>query len=294
VAVLVLPLILHATARAADSGRPPITGIADVRLFITDVADAHTFYEKTLGLPRDPQNCGSREIVCLVVNSRQRLELEAVPAPAPFNLVARITFATSNAALMRRYLSSRGLTPGPVTNGRFEVKDPEGHSISFLESAGSGPAPRPAPGQTSVKLIHAGFIVRDRQAEDHFYKDILGFHLYWQGGMKEGENSWVSMQVPDGTDWLEYMLNIAPSADRHTRGVMNHVALGVKSIAAARKQLLDNGWQAGEAPKIGRDGKWQLNLYDPDDTRVEFMEFTPVERPCCSEFTGTHPAAPTP
>jgi catechol 2,3-dioxygenase-like lactoylglutathione lyase family enzyme len=300
-AVLVLPLILHGAARAADSGgRPPITGIADVRLFITDVADAHTFYEKTVGLPVDSR-CGSREIVCLNVNSRQKLELESVPAPAPFNLVARITFATPNVALMRRYLTSKGLTPGSVSTEpggarRFEVKDPEGHAIAFLEApvGSGGSATRAAPGQTSVKLIHAGFIVRDRQAEDHFYKDILGFHLYWQGGMKEGENSWVSMQVPDGTDWLEYMLNIPASADRHTRGVMNHFALGVVSIAAARKQLLDNGWQPGEAPKIGRDGKWQLNLYDPDETRVEFMEFTPVERPCCSEFTGTHPSATAP
>ena len=40
---------------------------------------------------------------------------------------------------------------------------------------------------------------------------------------------------------------------------------------------------------MGRDGKWQLNLYDPDDTRIEFMEFTPKEKPCCSEFTGPHP-----
>jgi hypothetical protein len=30
-------------------------------------------------------------------------------------------------------------------------------------------------------------------------------------------------------------------------------------------------------------------LYDPDMTRVEFMELTPVEKPCCSEFTGAHP-----
>jgi len=303
--VLVLPLVLH-LATAADSGeRPPITGIADVRILITDVADAHTFYEKTVGLPVD-SHCGSQpgslphEIVCLNVNSRQKLEIEAIPAPAPFNMVARITFATPNAALMRRYLSSRGLMPGALTTEpggarRFEVKDPEGHAVSFLEAArGTAATTRPAPGQTSVKLIHAGFIVRDRQAEDHFYKDILGFHLYWQGGMKEGENSWVSMQVPDGTDWLEYMLNIPTSADRHTRGVMNHFALGVVSIAAVRKQLLDNGWQPGEAPKIGRDGKWQLNLYDPDDTRVEFMEFTPVERPCCSEYTGTHPSATAP
>ena len=32
-----------------------------------------------------------------------------------------------------------------------------------------------------------------------------------------------------------------------------------------------------EEPQIGRDGKWQLNLYDPDDTRVELMEPNTVD-----------------
>jgi hypothetical protein len=37
-------------------------------------------------------------------------------------------------------------------------------------------------------------------------------------------------------------------------------------------------------PKIGRDGKWQLNLYDPNLTRAELMEPKPVQPPCCSPF----------
>jgi hypothetical protein len=85
------------------------------------------------------------------------------------------------------------------------------------------------------------------------------------------------------------MLNVPADADKHTLGVMNHIALGVPDIHAAQQQLIKNGWKGNEAPKIGRDGKWQLNLYDPDETRVELMEFTPVEKPCCSEYTGPHP-----
>ena len=37
-----------------------------------------------------------------------------------------------------------------------------------------------------------------------------------------------------------------------------------------------------EGPKIGRDGKWQLNLYDANLTRTELMEPKPVQKPCCS------------
>lgn len=103
---------------------------------------------------------------------------------------------------------------------------------------------------------------------DRLYNDVRGFHVYWHGGRKDEETDWVDMQVPNGADWSEYML-----------------------IHAAEKQLRANGWNGTEQPKIGRDGKWQLNLYDPDDTRVELMEFTPVQKPCCSEYTGPHPGS---
>ena len=63
----------------------------------------------------------------------------------------------------------------------------------------------------------------------------------------------------------------------------------VPDIHEAHKQLLTNGMKLIEEPRSGRDGKWQLHLYDPDQTCVELVEFTPVEKPCCSEYTGPHP-----
>jgi hypothetical protein len=41
-----------------------------------------------------------------------------------------------------------------------------------------------------------------------------------------------------------------------------------------------------EKPKIGRDGKWQLNLYDPNGTRAELMEPKPVEKHRRASATG--------
>jgi catechol 2,3-dioxygenase-like lactoylglutathione lyase family enzyme len=133
--------------------------------------------------------------------------------------------------------------------------------------------------------------VKDREAMDKFYRDILGFHVYWHGGMKDGETDWVDMQVPDGTDWIEFMLNVPADADQRTLGVMNHIALAVPNVKAAEEQLekAHIKMRIEEEPQIGRDGKWQLNLYDPDQTRVELMEFTPTEKPCCAEYTGPHP-----
>ena len=158
------------------------------------------------------------------------------------------------------------------------------------ERPGSIPISDPPPSvHVDRRMIHAGFVVKDRAAEDKFYKDLLGFRVYWHGGMKDSDTDWVDMQVPEGSEWLEYMLNVPANAGHHTLGVMDHVAVGVADIHAAYKALVANGSKPKEEPKIGRDGKWQLNLYDPDDTRIEFMEFTPTEKPCCSPYTGRHP-----
>jgi hypothetical protein len=75
-------------------------------------------------------------------------------------------------------------------------------------------------------------------------------------------------------------------------GVMNHISLGVADMKKAQGMLESRGWKphGDEKAQMGKDGKWQLNVYDPDLTRIELMEFKPVEKPCCSEFTGPHPS----
>ena len=42
--------------------------------------------------------------------------------------------------------------------------------------------------------------------------------------------------------------------------------------------------------RSGADGKYQLNLYDPDGIRTEVMNFHATEKPCCSPFTAEDPS----
>jgi len=276
-----------------QSLRPPITGITYVRLWSVDPHTALGFYSKILGLvPRDA-GCAAMVRPCYMLSDHQQIALAEGASGSHPNLLAEVALATADAGGMHRYLQAHHIPVDSVIrdfNGsiHFSLQDPEGLPITFVQA----PAHRqftPPANQISPRLIHAGFIVLDRAAEDKFYKDILGFHVYWHGGMKDDESNWVDMQVPEGTDWLEYMLKVPANPDKHTLGVMNHIALGVPDIHAAERQLRTNGWNDTEQPKIGRDGKWQLNLYDPDGTRVELMEFTPVQKPCCSDYTGPHP-----
>ncbi len=230
--------------------RPQISGVALVRLRGSDIEGSRHFYHDTLGLYPLTQGCFSPPGVatCYHLNSAQQLEIFPSPQSTESNALETIGFR-ADAAAMRSYLLGVGVKCSQVMDGNsgfkfVETSDPEGHRVLFISSRGTFASLLGYPGDS--QLIHAGFVVHDRAAEDHFYKDILGFHVYWHG-------------------------------------------LGVPDIKAAREQLIKNGWTGTEQPKIGRDGKWQLNLYDPDDTRVEFMEFTPTQKPCCSEFTGPHP-----
>jgi catechol 2,3-dioxygenase-like lactoylglutathione lyase family enzyme len=297
--IFILATAAMAQQNSAPS-RPKITGIDHV-VFYTTSPDANLrFYTQLLGLESFPP-IEPGQIQRFRIGS-QWVEYEAAPDAKSANRMDHLAFRADDAEALRVYLGASGIkVPDSVNSSRkgttFIVKDPEGNPIEFLQPPRGALAriyrvgdPRPDP--VSRRLIHAGFIVRDRAAEDHFYKDILGFHIYWHGGMKDGDTDWVAMQVPDGTDWLEYMLNIEPKPDLHTTGVMNHISLGVRDMKQAQAKMESHGWRphGEERAQMGKDGKWQLNLFDPDFTRVELMEFTPVQKPCCSDFQGPHPS----
>jgi catechol 2,3-dioxygenase-like lactoylglutathione lyase family enzyme len=293
--LLLFPLVmLFANPVFSDDtlGRPAILGIGSVDIAVANVETPLNFYARLLGLSAYTGPCEVPAPDCLRVNAHQYIKLLAPVTPQDGKYMPEILFETSNVSEMRSYLTARGVRCGDILTAptpHFVLVDPDGHRIGFIQFNSPHPAIYPD-NQVSGRLIHAGFVVHDRAAEDHFYKDILGFHVYWHGGAKDdGVDDWVAMQVPDGSDWLEYMLRIPADANRHTLGVANHISLGVPDIQTAYKRLVANGWKPTEQPKLGRDGKWQLNLYDPDDTRIEFMEFATVEKPCCSPVVGTQP-----
>jgi catechol 2,3-dioxygenase-like lactoylglutathione lyase family enzyme len=178
----------------------------------------------------------------------------------------------------------------------FTLLDPEGNRVEFVQ-------PPPTPAQIAVNplsshIIHVGYIIHNRALEDGFYRTLLGFRPYWFGGMRDDTPTWISLQVPDGTDWLEYMV-VAPPDGRGIpagmsaadAGVLDHFSLGVLNVEASYTLLWNGERLAGQSnvPKIGRDAKWQLNLLDPDGTRAEVMELHAIGKPCCSPFTASDP-----
>ncbi len=294
--VLGLPMLLGAQH---SQSRPPITGIANVSVYASNQAESRHFYADLLGFPRTGTQ-GNAVAQLYRVNPLQSIRVDSLPEGVADHLES-VVFATSNVDALRRYLLERNIEVPDKVRKQADgtrslwVKDPEGHRIEFVQAAAQDhlapAATQPQKNQVSRHILHAGFIVHDRAAEDRFYRDVLGFHEAWHGGMKDGTLDWIDMQVPEGSDWIEYMLHGPTPPSAAESGGLNHFALGVPSIQRAAAFLKQRGWYSSrrKQPQIGRDGKWQLNLYDPDGTRVELMEFRPVRTPCCAPYTLSEP-----
>jgi catechol 2,3-dioxygenase-like lactoylglutathione lyase family enzyme len=298
VSALVLGLVLSAHGQA----RPPITGVSHLSVYAADPAKTDDFYQHDLGAFKapDPENpAGVRYYVSPVQF------IEVLPLPQGYTSINRLDhvgFNTSDAEGLRSYMGAHGITvPAALHSGSdgsrwFDVNDPEGNKVEFVQPPAT--LPTIPPNSLSNHIIHVGYIVHDASAENAFYRTALGFRPYWFGGAKPGAPSWISQQVPDGTDWIEYMMVSGPETTgipatmtSSSLGTLDHFALGVQNMQKTA-ELLYAGQRLPEknqGPKIGLDGKWQYNLYSPDGTRAELMEFQPVVKPCCSEFTAASP-----
>ena len=291
---LTAALLSLAGASADQPARPKITGIDHVRLYVSNVDKSRAFYGDVLGLPVSGGGCSGVTRPCFPVNWYQQVELEKVPTPTPQNWLAEIAFATNDVAGMRRYLLAHGVAAGTISRdiqGRphFELRDPQRTPLAFVQTSTAFAGYKISRRQISSRMFHAGFVVKDLAEENRFYVDLLGFRLYWYGGFKDGGTAWYEIQVPDGDDWIEYMLNIAPEAGHQELGIQNHFSLGVKDAQSAAVELRARGLSSFDGPEVGRDGKSSLDAYDPDGTRVEVMEFTPAQTPCCHAYTSPHP-----
>jgi catechol 2,3-dioxygenase-like lactoylglutathione lyase family enzyme len=289
-------------ARAQE--RPKITGISHMAVYATDPAAAEHFYADELGATKEPDPENPQGTIYRV-SEQQFIEVLPLPAEHSISRMDHVAFATSDAAGLHDYLDAHhvrdvaAVKTGSDGSKWFFTRDPEGNRVEFYQAA-EHPF-HAAANLVSPRIIHVGYLVKDRAAEDRFYRDLLGFRPYWYGAMHPGKVDWISEQVPDGHDWLEYMMTgpgsdtpDANKVDARQLGVLNHFSLGVPNMEKAVTALYVSDAirfsPRHDGPQMGKDGKWQANLYDPDGTRVELMEFQPVMKPCCSGFTAESPA----
>ncbi len=185
---------------------------------------------------------------------------------------------------MRAFLLARGFdVKANVATTRtgdlaFEIKDPDGTLVEFWQAQPDGMESKAAgkfmpPTRIAASIYHVGFLVGNSEKSLAFYRDLLGFQETWRGSSRGDELSWINLRVPDGDDYIELMLYHGAPA---SHGTSNHVSLLVPDVVKATALLKTRpAYQLYGKPlevKTGKNGKQQLNLYDPDGTRVELME----------------------
>jgi len=281
--------------------RPKVLGVAHMAVYVKDLAKTRQFYEQFMGFGEPftlPAKDGKgTRIVFVKVNDYQYFEIfnEADRGEGQLN---HISFYTSDADQMYAYLKSKGVAvmsdkgsvgKGQTGNKNFNVQDPDGHIVEIVgyqpdswtarEAGKFMPATR-----ISDHIMHVGVLVGDLDKSVAFYGGILGFQEFWRGSGSPRMLSWVNMRPAEGQDYLEMMLydKLPAPGDRGTK---NHASLTVpdaaKALAELQKRAAQGLYTAPEGKpmevQIGKNGKRQINLYDPDGTRIELMEPNTVD-----------------
>jgi catechol 2,3-dioxygenase-like lactoylglutathione lyase family enzyme len=276
-----------------DAKRPKITGVAHAAFFVKDVDKARVFYKDLLGYeePFSLKNAdGSLSLTFIKINDRQYIELFPEKEPNSDRL-NHISFETNDAEAMRSYLAAKGIKvpekvgKGRIGNANFNVKDPAGHTVEIVQYMPDGWSRRDAgkfmsDKRISERMIHAGIIVNTLEPEMQFYKGVLGFEEFWRGSRENKILNWINMKMPDSTDYVEFMLQ-DPIPEPTQRGSAHHVCLVVpdieKSLEIIKQRAAKIGYTRPLEIRTGVNRKRQLNLFDPDGTRVELMEPNTVD-----------------
>ncbi len=285
--------VCAALACGQEVKRPRLTGVAHMGIYSHDIEKSRAFYQGFLGFQEvfPMKNAdGSLLLTFFKINDRQYIEMFPERKPETDRL-AHIALETDDAAAMLTYLASRGIkTPAQLSKGRtgntsFNVTDPDGHTVEFMQYEPAGlnmqnkgkfmDDRRMAP-----QMSHVGIIVNSLEPAMKFYRDILGCQEIWRGSQNGKYLSWVNMKLPESEDYVEFMLyDEFPNLKQ--LGVLHHIGLVDKDmkIVAARLEA-----SPGRKDYTGRldartTGRGQIQVYDPDGTRTEAMGPVTPENP---------------
>lgn len=287
--------------------RPKILGVGHMALYVKDLAKTRQFYEKFLGFGEPftlpgKDGTGTR-IVFIKVNDHQYIEIfnEKDRGEGQLN---HISIYTENADRMRDYLATKGVevpkvvTKGKTLNKNFNIKDPDGHIVEIVEYQPDSWTAREYGKFMPLErmadhIMHVGVLVGDLEKSMAFYHGILGFNEFWRGSGSGKSLSWVNMRTPEGQDYVELMLysKLPEPADR---GGKNHMSLTVPDADKALAELKKRApglYDKEMVIQTGVNRKRQINLYDPDGTRVELMEPNTVDGKPVPSSTAPPPSS---
>ncbi len=282
-------------AFAAETPARPfkVPRLFHVGYWVRDVPKSRAFYSDYLGFA-EPYGLnrvdGSLQMVIMKVNERQTIYLfndapRILPNGDNFN---HLGFETDEIHLVHDALVAKGIPVPKPKRGRLPdyimtFRDPEGYATEFTQFTPEGKLMQNQgkylpPTRISDRLRSATLTVSDLAATQRFYEDHFGFREVARGGSGVGTEpgkSWVKLQFPDGTDYLELLpYELKPGAVK-PRAIPEYsmdVPDLAKTVATLTARAKKGGFPAPEPISKGRDGMRQTRVVDPDGTWVVFRE----------------------
>jgi catechol 2,3-dioxygenase-like lactoylglutathione lyase family enzyme len=277
----------------AFSEELPLLGLAHAGIRVSDLEKARGFYHGVAGFDeafdtKDPQ--GGIVVAYFKVNDRQFIEIFPGLRPDDTIPMTHIAMYTESLDKLHKMMQDLGVSPTDIKTGprdgnrSFSIRKLPGQNLGFLEfvqympdslhvkSVGKSLSDR----RISRRLEHAGIVTTDLDAALKFYVNTLGFRETWRRGNPDtGKVALVHLRMPGPSgDYVELSNQTGnPNLTRVRAGTAAHISLEVPDIKVAYQQTLDRGMtEDRKPPRFGLDERWQFNLFDPDGTRVEFMQ----------------------
>ena len=270
--------------------RPRVLGISHVCYDVSDLSKARVFYNGLLGFEEHKvvASAGtSSQVIFIAVNNRQYIELLNIEPPPGRGRLNCIAFYTDNVAQMHSYLASRGVNvPEKLSRDEagelsFRFDDPDGNTIEMVQFTSNNPPlgksdKSMSSAEISKHLSSVGFPVRSFQKSQQFYSTILGFSEFWNNSAGGEAPRLVNLRVPDGQDYIAYMLYEGGYPSVEQLAVMERSTLIVQDMRKAVSDLKSRSAFATYGHDItahvAPNNKWAANLFDPEGIRIQLME----------------------
>lgn len=278
----------------------PLLGLARVSIRVNDLQQARAFYTGVAGFEDvfDVHNPdGSVAAVYFKVNDEQFLEI--IPGLKPDDARPMIGFAIRTDRIEKLYamLATAGLHPGKIQvdadgSTGFKLMSLPGQDLDYLEFVeyGRKSLAQRTKGEylgahrLSTHLEHVGIIAADFDAAYDFYVKKLGFHEMWRRVTTDQSRVVIDhIEMPGPVADFVELSNQSGTKVPLTRGragTAAHIALTVPDVknVQATVQKLDASLRQ-TPPRYGLDNRWNFNLFDPDGTRVEWMQVADPAHP---------------
>jgi catechol 2,3-dioxygenase-like lactoylglutathione lyase family enzyme len=248
------------------------------------------------GLPQDQVSS-----VFFKVNNRQYIVVMPESSAAELRW-AGYAVETDDAEAMRLYLKSLGyavpakVSRTPTHDLAFQISDPDGDSIEVMQYTPESLSVQRfgkdlSDDRLSRRMLHTGFSIWKPETAK-FYLEGFGLREFWRADptMKapgaapspppDGPllANLSNLKLPESDDYIEWSLSrTRPDATPGAGRGSGHIALATldtmaKTLAAVDARPAFKDYDRRHEAHVGVNHKWQGNFFDPDGTRVEFME----------------------